>query len=75
VIEDPHLHARGALDRVEHPSFGPIIVPRSPLRFAGLPPEPHVPTGGLGADGRAVLVERLALDAATLDALEAEGVI
>jgi formyl-CoA transferase len=75
VIEDPHLHARGALERVEHPGFGPITVPHSPLRFAGLPPEPHVPTGALGADSRAVLAERLGLDAAALDALEAEGVI
>jgi hypothetical protein len=34
-----------------------------------------VPTGALGADSRAVLAERLGLDAAALDALEAEGVI
>ncbi len=75
VIADPHLLARGALTPVEHPAYGPITVPRSPLRFAGLPPAPHAPTGDLGAEGRAVLAERLGLDAAALDALAVEGVI
>lgn len=75
VIADPHLLDRGALEPVRHPEYGPLTVPHSPLRFAGLPPEPHVPTGAMGAEGRAVLAERLGLDAAALDALEAEGVI
>jgi len=75
VIADPQLHARGALERVEHPAYGPITVPHSPLRFAGLPPEPYRPTGELGAEGRTILTERLGLDAAALDGLEAEGVI
>jgi CoA:oxalate CoA-transferase len=75
VIADPHLLERGALERVEHPDYGALTVPHSPLRFAGLPPEAHVPTGALGAEGRAVLAEKLGLNAAVLDALAAEGVI
>jgi CoA:oxalate CoA-transferase len=75
VIADPHLHARGALRWIDHPEYGRIAVPSSPLRFAGLPPEEHHPTGRLGAEGRAVLAERLGLDPAALDALERDGVI
>jgi formyl-CoA transferase len=75
VIEDPHLHARGWLQRIEHPAFGAITVPASPLHFAGLAPLPHVPSVPLGQDSRAVLAERLGLDATALDRLEADKVI
>ncbi|MBY0331032.1 MAG: CoA transferase [Acetobacteraceae bacterium] len=75
VAADPHMLARGALERVEHPLYGPITVPHSPLRMGGLPVEAHVPTGALGGDGRAVLAELLGLDDATLDALAAAKVI
>ena len=75
VVADPHLLGRGALERVRHPLHGEITIPHSPLRLSGVPVEPHVPTGPLGADGRAVLSGMLGMDAATLDALAAKGVI
>lgn len=75
VAADPHLLGRGALERVEHPRYGPITVPHSPLRLGGLPVEAYAPPGPLGAEGRAVLAEMLGMDDAALDALEAEGVI
>ncbi len=55
--------------------FGAITVPASPLHFAGLAPRPHVPSVPLGQDSRAVLAERLGLDDAALDQLEADKVI
>src|SRR3546814_14271869 len=38
VIEDENMHARGSLQRIDHPELGRIVVPHSPLRFEGSPP-------------------------------------
>ena len=35
VMNDPHMHERGMLERIEHPSLGEIVVPNSPLRLHG----------------------------------------
>ncbi len=35
VMNDPHMHERGMLQRIEHPSLGSIVVPNSPLRLHG----------------------------------------
>ena len=75
VVRDPHLHARGWLRDVEHPEFGAITVPASPLHFEGHDPLPYAPSVPLGQDGRDVLAERLGLDDAALDALEADKII
>jgi len=75
VLADPHLHARGWLKEVDHPEFGRLTLPSSPLHIDGLPPPPHRPSARLGADGRAVLAERLGLDDVELDRLERDGVI
>ena len=75
VIEDPQLHARGALQWSEHPEYGRLPLPTTPLRFAGETPTIGTPTGPIGADARAVLRERLGLGEAELDALAAAGTI
>jgi crotonobetainyl-CoA:carnitine CoA-transferase CaiB-like acyl-CoA transferase len=56
VVDDPHLHARRALEWVDHPLLGRVVLPNSPLRFAGSEPLPIEPTGALGRDN--VLVYR-----------------
>jgi CoA:oxalate CoA-transferase len=33
VMNDPHMHARGMLERVDHPELGEIVVPSTPLRL------------------------------------------
>jgi formyl-CoA transferase len=68
VIDDPNMHARRALERIDHPEIGPIIVQNSPLRFDGLPPRPLEPSRPLGADTAAVLAG-LELDSGTADRL------
>ena len=75
VLADPHLHARGWLKEVDHPEFGRLTLPSSPLHIDGLPQPPHRPSARLGQDGRTVLAERLGLDDAELDRLERDGVI
>ncbi|WP_267211118.1 CaiB/BaiF CoA transferase family protein [Chelatococcus asaccharovorans] len=64
VVNDPNMHARGALQWQDHPELGRIVVQHSPLRFAGLPLRPMEPSRKLGADTAAVLTERLGAPAA-----------
>jgi formyl-CoA transferase len=55
VVNDPHLIARGSLMNIDHPAYGPIVVPESPLRFADMPCAPYRPSSGLGEDTLAIL--------------------
>ena len=59
VIADPNMHARGALQTIAHPELGGIVVPHSPMRYAGLPLRPLTPSRPLGADTAAVLRDYL----------------
>jgi CoA:oxalate CoA-transferase len=75
VVEDAHLHERGALVRMEHPMAGPVVVPNTPLRFRGSTMAELEPSPALGADTRSVLSEWLGLDDAALDQLREDGVL
>lgn len=75
VMQDRHLHERGMLLEYDHPTFGPIVVCRSPIQFVGRPPPPYEPPPAYGEHNEAVYGERLGLDAAELDKLRAESVI
>ena len=69
VMNDPNMHARGSLQWQNHPELGRIVVPHSPLRFAGVPLAALVPSRELGADTLAVLRQRLGWDEARLAAM------
>ena len=69
VTNDPNMHARGSLQWQNHPQLGRIVVPHSPLRFAGVPLRPLEPSRVLGADTHAVLAERLGWNEVELDAV------
>ena len=75
VINDPHLHARGSLERIHHPQFGDITVQRSPIRMEGTPLLPMVPSAALGADNAAVYGTWLGLSEAELTELAHEDTI
>ena len=75
VVEDPHMHGRGTLQRVEHPEFGDVILPHSALRFAGEERVPVRPSPRLGEHTYAVLKDWLGYDAAGVDELLGEGVL
>ena len=75
VVNDKHMHARRALEWVEHPMYGRVCLPNSPLRFDGVEPMPIRPSGELGCDNRAVYGDWLGLGEAELKQLADEEVI
>jgi formyl-CoA transferase len=65
VFNDPHLNARGFIERVEHPTEGTITLMQSPIRLSAS----HVPLQPapiLGADTDDVLKSELGLTGAEL---------
>jgi CoA:oxalate CoA-transferase len=75
VVNDPHLHARGSLERQAHPDFGDITVQRSPIRMEGTPRVAMQPSARLGADNDAVYAGWLGLTDDELRALAEDGSI
>jgi len=58
VLQDEHLHARGALVEVDHPLFGPLVLPTSPIIYEGLERSIRWPSRSLGEDQEEVLPGR-----------------
>jgi CoA:oxalate CoA-transferase len=75
MVEDRHLLERGAIQRMDHPTAGELVVPHSPLRFRGTPLAPLTPSPDLGASNREVFGKWLGLSDADIAGLEADGVI
>ncbi|MDP2443753.1 CaiB/BaiF CoA transferase family protein [Rhodoferax sp.] len=75
VVNDPHLHARGSLRWIDHPEYGHIVVPSSPLRFSGEESVPYKPSSALGEDTDAILSGRLSLSDVEIGQLRAKKVI
>ncbi len=75
VVNDAHMHERGALQWVDHPMYGRICLMRSPLRFEGSEPLPLRPSGALGRDNREVYGQWLGLSEQQMQRLVEEEVI
>jgi crotonobetainyl-CoA:carnitine CoA-transferase CaiB-like acyl-CoA transferase len=75
LVEDPHLHQRGAVRRIDHPDIGEMVVPHSPLRFRGSDPVPLSPSPAIGEHNRLIYGEWLGLDAEEIDRLAGDGVL
>ena len=75
VVNDEHMHARRALEWVEHPLYGRVCLPNSPLRFDGVEPMAIRPSGALGCDNEEVYGDWLGLPKAEIARLQAEEVI
>ena len=75
VVNDPHMHERRALQWVEHPLYGRVCLPHSPLRFDGVEPMELKPSGELGRDNTAVYGDWLGLSKSELAELAREEVI
>ncbi|WP_114965672.1 CaiB/BaiF CoA transferase family protein [Alkalilacustris brevis] len=74
VMADEALHERGFLHRVNHPDFGEISLPRSPLRMGGAAQAEYRPSPPHAQDNARILGE-LGVDGAALEELRREGVI
>lgn len=75
VTNDPHLHARGMLQWMDHPQYGRIAAARSPLRFDDVPLMPLIPSAKLGAQNAEVYSGWLGLSKTELEQLQREEVI
>ena len=75
VVNDAHMHQRRALQWVEHPLYGRVCLPNSPLRFDGVPPMPLRTSGELGCDNHEVFGDWLGLSDAEIAQLARDEVI
>jgi CoA:oxalate CoA-transferase len=75
VVNDPHLLGRGAVEWVEHPLYGRMPLPRSPLRFSGAPMPGIEPSGEAGCDNEQVYGDWLGLGREAVAELARERVI
>ncbi len=75
VMNDPHMHARGALEWFEDDELGRVVLPASPIIIHGADRVKTVSSPKLGQHNQQIYGEWLGLDEHALAALKAEGVI
>lgn len=75
VMEDRHMHARGMLERIDHPSLGPVVLPTTPLRLHGADRVESIPSPRLGEHNLEIYGEWLGLGEAGVADLKAAGAI
>jgi CoA:oxalate CoA-transferase len=75
VMNDPHLHARGMLERFEDPDLGQVVLPGSPIRLHGTDPIKMEASPLLGQHNNDVYGEWLSLSASEIGDLRHKGVI
>ncbi|MBV9829538.1 MAG: CoA transferase [Alphaproteobacteria bacterium] len=75
VMADPHMHARGMLQEIDHPELGPITVPTSPLRLHGLDKAPAAASPRIGEHNQAVYGDWLGLSVVEIASLKEAGAI
>ena len=70
VLNDPHLIARGALEKIEHPELGELMLLSTPLRFRGVnPPSVSLPRA-IGECNEAIYGEFLGLSSEQVSELK-----
>jgi crotonobetainyl-CoA:carnitine CoA-transferase CaiB-like acyl-CoA transferase len=75
VMNDPHMHGRGMLERIVHPDVGEIVVPTTPLRLHGADKVATIPSPLIGQHNDEVYGEWLGLSAGEVAELRHSGVI
>ena len=74
-MNDPHMHERGMLERIDHPELGEIVVPASPLRLHGTDKVEAGPSPTVGQHNAEIYGSWLGLSMAELAELKDAGVI
>ncbi|WP_434906497.1 CaiB/BaiF CoA transferase family protein [Bradyrhizobium sp. HKCCYLS20291] len=75
VSNDAHMQARGMLTWIDHPQFGRIVIPDSPIRIHGTDRLPAAISPKLGQDTEEILRTMLDFSAEDIEGLRSEGVI
>lgn len=75
VTQDEHMHERGMLNNINHPTMGDVILPKSPIRFHKTPESELNIEPTIGQHTREVLVEWLKISGEKVDTLIRAGVI
>src|SRR5438067_5317644 len=75
VMNDPHMHERGMLERIDHPELGEIVVPTTPLRLHGTDKVAAGPSPTIGQHNAEIYGGWLGLSAAEIAELEENGVV
>jgi crotonobetainyl-CoA:carnitine CoA-transferase CaiB-like acyl-CoA transferase len=75
VMNDPHMHERGMLARIDHPELGEIVVPTTPLRLHGIDPVEPGPSPQIGQHNAGIYGRWLGLSPAEIAELKESGVI
>jgi crotonobetainyl-CoA:carnitine CoA-transferase CaiB-like acyl-CoA transferase len=75
VVNDEHMHSRRALEWIQHPIYGRVCLPNSPMRYDGVEPLEIKPSGELGRDNHAVYGEWLGLSDSEIQQLTEDEVI
>ena len=75
VMLDDNMHARGSLQWIDHPEFGRVVLPHSPLIFEGTERRAIEPSLPLGAANTAVFGDWLGHSQDELTAYRADGII
>ena len=75
VTQDEHMHERGMLNNINHPTMGDVILPKSPIRFHKTPESELNIEPTIGQHTREVLVEWLHISGEKIDTLIRAGVI
>ena len=75
VINDSNMHSRGMLHHVDHPQFGKLVLPSSPLKLHDSADPPRQESALLGKHNSEVYGDWLGLSRTDIETLKAEGVI
>ena len=75
VMNDPHMHERGMLERIDHPELGEIVVPTTPLRLHGTDKVETRPSPTIGQHNAEIYVGWLGLSTTEVQQLKDSGVI
>jgi crotonobetainyl-CoA:carnitine CoA-transferase CaiB-like acyl-CoA transferase len=75
VMNDPHMHERGMLERVDHPELGEIVVPSTPLRLHGTDRVATRPSPTIGQHNAEIYGGWLGLSGGEIEELRATGAI
>ncbi|RJG04512.1 CoA transferase [Noviherbaspirillum sedimenti] len=75
VVNDPHMHARGTLQRIDHPELGNVVLPTGPMIFPGTEQTTLTPSKMPGDDNELVYSAWLGVSPEELGTLKDMGVV